>query len=163
MRTLRRTAPLAALVVVIVLAAACAPVKSPGGGAGSLAWGDAHPQARELFYLVNSERAAHGLGPVGWNNQLGGLAQNWSSYMAGSGNFSHQNLDAILQDAAFAGFSGLGENIISGACGTSSAQLHNAWMGSSMHGANILGNFNAIGIGIACNGGTVYAAEDFGR
>jgi uncharacterized protein YkwD len=161
MRTLRRAAPIAALAAVIALAAACAPLKSPAGA--GLPWDGAHPQAREIFYLVNNERAAHGLGPVWWNDQLGGLAQGWSNYMAGSGNFSHQNLYAILNDPAFAGFSGLGENIISGGCGMSSAEIHYVWMGSPPHRANILGNYNAIGIGVACNGGTLYATEDFGR
>jgi uncharacterized protein YkwD len=163
MRTLRRTAPLAALAVVVALAAACAPVKSPAGGAPPLPWNYAHPQAHELFHLVNAERAAHGLGQVGWNDQLGGLAQRWSDHMAGSGSFSHQNLNAILQDPAYWGFSALGENIISGGCGMSAGQMHAAWMGSPSHRANILGNFSALGIGVTCGGGRVYVTEDFGR
>jgi uncharacterized protein YkwD len=36
-------------------------------------------------------------------------------------------------------------------------------MSSPLHAANILGNYNAIGIGLACNGGHLYATEDFGR
>ena len=83
--------------------------------------------------------------------------------MAGSGNFSHQNLDAILQSPGYPGFSGLGENIIHGGCGISSSQLHQAWMASPLHRANILGDFNAVGVGVACNGGELYATEDFGR
>jgi uncharacterized protein YkwD len=75
-------------------------------------------RAQELYYLVNNERAANGLGPVGWHDQLGGLAQNWSNRMAGSGNYSHQNLDAILQDPAYGGFNGLGENISAAAAGS---------------------------------------------
>jgi uncharacterized protein YkwD len=162
MRTLRRTAPLAVLAAVIAVAAACAPVKSPAGGR-VVSFGNAHPQAQELYHLVNNQRAAHGLGPVGWNDQLGGLAQGWSEYMAGSGNFTHQNLHAILNDPAYAGFSGLAENIISGWCGMSASEMHHAWMSSWEHAANILGNFSAIGIGIACNGGALYAVQDFGR
>jgi hypothetical protein len=72
MRKLLRTAPVAA--IVLVLLAACAPVKS-GPGGGSFSFGSAHPQAQELYFLVNKERAAHGLGPVNWNDQLGGLGQ----------------------------------------------------------------------------------------
>lgn len=41
--------------------------------------------------------------------------------------------------------------------------MHQAWMASGLRRANILGNFNAIGIGVACSGGTLYATEDFGR
>jgi uncharacterized protein YkwD len=45
----------------------------------------------------------------------------------------------------------------------SAGQIHQAWMNSPGHRANILGDFSAIGIGVACNGGALYATEDFGR
>jgi uncharacterized protein YkwD len=160
MRKLLRTAPVAA--IVLVLLAACAPVKSAPGGS-SASFGSAHPQAQELYYLVNNERAAHGLGPLNWNDQLGGLAQGWSQHMAATGSVAHQNLQALLDSGAVAGFSTLGENVLAGSCGMSAGQMHQAWMNSPLHRANILGSFSAIGIGIACNGGTLYATEDFGR
>jgi uncharacterized protein YkwD len=161
MRSFRLVVPIAAIVLAATLAA-CDAVK-PGPGAPSIPFGAAHPQAQELYYMVNYERAARGLGPVGWNDQLGGLAQGWSQHMAATGTMSHQNLNSILQDPAYGGFSGLGENVISGPCGMSAGQMHVTWMNSPSHRTNILGNFNAIGIGVACNGGTLYAAEDFGR
>lgn len=161
MRVTRLAAALAAIALIVTLAA-CSAFK-PGPGAPSLPFDAAHPQARELYYLVNNERAANGLGGVGWNDQLGGLAQGWSDHMAANGDFSHQDLNAILNSPGWEGFSGLGENIISGGCGISSGQIHQAWMNSAAHRANILGNFNAIGIGVSCNGGTLAAVEDFGR
>ena len=142
MRWTRRAALLAATLAIVVLAA-CAPFKSGPP--------------------VNNERAANGLGPVAWNDQLGGLAQSWSDYMAVTGNYSHQDLDAVLQNPAYAGYSGLGENILHGGCGISAAQMDQAWMSSPLHRANILGNFSAVGIGVACNGGDLYATEEFGR
>jgi uncharacterized protein YkwD len=162
MRWTRRIALLAATAAIVVLAA-CAPIKSGPPSAPPIPFGNAHPQAQELYYLVNAERAAHGLGQVGWHDQLGGLAQGWSEHMAGSGNLTHQNLDAILRSPAGSGFSALNENIIHAGCGISAGQLHQAWMNSPPHRANILGNFNAVGIGLACNGGDLYATEDFGR
>jgi uncharacterized protein YkwD len=161
MRWVRRTSLLAATAAVVVLAA-CAPIKEPGPPP-AIPFGSAQPQAQELYHLVNAERAAHGLGPMGWHDHLGGLAQGWSEHMAGTGDYSHQNLDAALQNPAFAGFSGMAENIIRGGCGLSAGQLHQAWMNSPSHRDNILGNYNAIGIGVACNGAEVYATEDFGR
>jgi uncharacterized protein YkwD len=163
MRTIRRTAPLAVLAAVIAIAAACAPVKPGAGGGGGLPFGAAHPVAQELYHTVNNERAAHGLGPVGWNDQLGGLAQGWSEHMAASGGMSHRNLHALLQDPAFAGFSALAENVFAGFCGMSAGQIHQAWMSSAPHRGNILGGYNAIGIGIACNGGSLFATENFAR
>lgn len=160
MRGTRRIAVLAAVGAALALAA-CAPLKA--GPPRTVSFGNAHPQAQELYYLVNSERAANGLGGVGWHELLGGLAQNWSDHMAATGDYRHQNLDAVLQDPAFAGFSALGENIIHGGCGLSAAELHQAWMSSPLHRANILGNWSSIGIGVACNGSDLYATEDFGR
>src|SRR5215207_9627126 len=127
MRWTRRATLLAATAAIVVVVAACVPIKPGPPAAPSIPFGSAHPQAQELYYLVNAERAANGLGPVGWHDQLGGLAQGWSEHMAGSGNFSYQNLDAILQSPGYSGFSGLGENIIHGGCGISSSQLHQAW------------------------------------
>ena len=152
-----------AAILAIVVLAACVPFKPGAPAAAPLPFGSAHPQAQELYYIVNNERAANGLGPVAWHDQLGGLAQGWSDYMAVSGNYSHQNLDAILQNPTYYGYSGLGENILHGACGISAAQMDQAWMNSPLHRANILGNFSAVGIGVACNGGDLYATEDFGR
>jgi uncharacterized protein YkwD len=160
MRITRLTIPLAAIALVATIAA-CAPLKS--GPAPSLPFGAAHPQAQELYYMVNSDRGFWGLAPVGWNDQLGGLAQNWSNHMAASGTMSHQNLNAVLDSPGFGQFSGLGENVISGGCGMSAGQIHQAWLASDLHRANILGNFSAIGIGLACNGGALFATEDFGR
>jgi uncharacterized protein YkwD len=158
MRKLLQTAPIAA--IVLALLAACAPVKSAPGGS-STSFDSAHPKAQEVFFLVNNERAAHGLGPVNWNDQLGSLAQSWSQHMAATGSVGHQNLQAIV-DSGFGGFSVLAENVLKGSCSMSAGQMHQAWMNSPPHRANILGAFSAIGIGIACNGGTLYATEDFG-
>lgn len=160
MRITRLSVLLAAIALVATLAA-CAPFKS--GPPPSVPFGAANPQAQELYYLVNNERAAWGLGPVGWNDQLGGLAQGWSNNMAASGSMSHQNLNAILNSPGYGQFSGLGENVMSGWCGMSAGEIHQAWMGSALHRANILGNFGAIGIGVACNGGGLFATEDFAR
>jgi uncharacterized protein YkwD len=160
MRRIRGIAPLAAVVAVAALAA-CAPLKSGPGGA-PLPYRNAHPNAHELYFMVNSERSAHGLASVGWSDQLGGLAQRWSEHMAATGTFAHQDLGAILQHPAYAGWSALAENVSHAGCGTTAVQIHQAWMSSPTHRANILGN-HEVGIGVACNGGDLYATEDFGR
>src|SRR2546430_12758693 len=89
------------------------------------------------------------------------LAQSWSDYMAVTGNYSHQDLDAVLQNPAYAGYSGLGENILHGGCGITATQMDQAWMNSPEHRANILGNFSAVRIGVACNRGDLYATQQF--
>jgi uncharacterized protein YkwD len=112
---------------------------------------------------VNSARAAQGLGPLAWNDQLAGVAQRWSEHIAVTGDFSHQNLQALLEQPALAGFSELAENMFRGTCGMSASQIHQTFMNSASHRANILGNHSAVGIGAVCNGGTVAVVENFGR
>src|SRR5204863_8910003 len=113
MRCTRRAALLAAILAIVVLAA-CAPFKPGAPAAAPLPFGSAHPQAQEHYYIVNNERAANGLGPVAWHDQLGGHAQSWTDYMAVTGNYPHQDLDVILQNPHYAGYSGPGVNILHG-------------------------------------------------
>ncbi len=153
-RTVRRAGPLAAIALVVALSAACASFKSGPGP---------NPVVGELYTQVNNTRAAYGLPPLAWNDQLAGLAQGWSAHIAVTGDFSHQSLGALLGNPALAGFSGLAENIMRGTCGMSAAEINQDWMSSPAHRANILGNYSAIGIGATCSGGTIAAVEDFGR
>jgi len=114
---------------------------------------------RELYDLVNADRARHGLPGFGWDNQLGGLAQGWSQYMASAG-MGHRNIYEILN----LGFGGAAENVIrSPNCNISPAQVEAAWMNSPAHRNNILGPYNVIGIGVVCANGQLWATQDFGR
>src|SRR5260370_7809372 len=87
MRWTRRASLLAATLAIVVLAA-CAPFKSGPPAAAPLPFGSANPQAQELYYIVNNERAANGLGRVAWHDQPRGLAQSWTHYTALTANYS---------------------------------------------------------------------------
>src|SRR2546430_10370772 len=125
MRRIRRTTLLAATAAIVVLAA-CAPFKPGPPAAAPLPFGGANPQAQELYYIVNNERAANGLGPVAWHDQLGGLAQSWSDNMAGTRHLSHQNPDAVLPDPAYPCESRLGVDIPPGGRGGRAAPMDDA-------------------------------------
>jgi uncharacterized protein YkwD len=113
--------------------------------------------------VTNSDRAANGLDPLAWNAQLGGLAQSWSEHLAATGQLVDQNLDALLQTPTYSGFSDLKENILSGPCTFTAAQIEAAFMNSPGHKANVLGNFTVMGIGVKCNGTNLFVTVDFGR
>jgi uncharacterized protein YkwD len=164
MRTALRALPLAAVAVVFALTA-CSPTKAPPPAptSPSLPFDSADPIAKDLSSLTNSDRAANGLEPLAWNAQLGGLAQSWSEHMAATGQLVHQDLDAVRQMPAYSGFSELKENILSGACTLTAAQIEAAFMNSPGHKANILGNFTAVGIGVKCNGTNLFVTVVFGR
>jgi uncharacterized protein YkwD len=158
----RRAKLLAATLVVAALSTACY-----GGAAGGGSGGQSLPSAgtaRELYDLTNAERARNGLPALGWNNQLGQLALDWSAWMAATGSMTHRDLWATINSPAFWQFRSLGENILQGSCGISAAQMHQAWMNSAGHRANILsGGYNVIGIGVVCDSaGRVWATQNFG-
>jgi uncharacterized protein YkwD len=118
--------------------------------------------SREIFELVNADRAANGLGPLAWDDRLAGVAQGWSDQMAASGSFRHSDINATIRRPEFNGFTRMGENILVGSCGMSAGEMEQAWMNSPSHRANILGPYNLIGIGAVCSGGRLWATQSFG-
>ncbi len=118
--------------------------------------------SREIFELVNADRAANGLPALAWNDKLGGLAQGWSEHMASTGTFAHSDLNATIRSPEFSEFRRLGENILEGGCNMTAAEMEQAWMNSPGHRANILGDFNVIGVGVVCANGRIWATQNFG-
>jgi uncharacterized protein YkwD len=121
--------------------------------------------AREIFDLVNAERAARGLPSLTWDPQLAGLASDWSVQMAASGDFGHRDLATTIRQPGWAGvYTGLGENIITGG-GLTSNSSHAAWMNSPGHRENVVQpGFDSIGIGVYCDAsGRLWATQNFGR
>lgn len=153
----RRARLLAATALVAALTAGCfgpAPAGNPPSGG----------PVRELYDMVNFTRVGNGLAPLAWDNQLASLAQDLSTWNSMTGRLEHRDLGAVIRSPEFSRFQSLGENILVGSCGLSAGQMHQAWMNSAGHRANILSpSYNVIGIGIVCSGGRVWATQNFGR
>jgi hypothetical protein len=95
----------------------------------------------EALALLNAERASAGLSPVAVHGDLADDALAWSQSMRDSGSLSHNpNLSAVTSD-----WDKLGENV---GLGTSVAALHEAFMGSTSHRGNILGDYDYVGIAV---------------
>jgi uncharacterized protein YkwD len=154
----RRARLLACALVVATLTAGCFSGAKASSGVPLPATG----LSREVFDLVNVDRAANGLPAVSWNPQLGGLAQGWSEHMGSTGQFEHSDLNATLRSPEFSAFRRLGENILVGSCNMTAAEIERAWMNSPGHRANILGDYNVIGVGVVCAGGRLWATQSFG-
>jgi uncharacterized protein YkwD len=152
-RRWRRLTPLLALAAVAVVAAACAPPGSPGSGATG-----------DMVQAVNADRGAAGLGPLGWDDQLAGLAQSHANEIAASGTLWHSDLAAWINLPWMASWRSLGENLAEAPPGSTAAQVEDMWMGSGPHRANILnGGFNRIGVGVTVDGaGRVWMVALFG-
>ena len=115
--------------------------------------------AADLFARVNDERAARHLAPVAWDPTLANYAAAWSADMASHG-FRHSAIGNLLGPYNY-----VGENIAAGGATTLAGSLHNAWMHSDGHRANILApGFSRLGVGVFCAAnGSIWLTEDFGH
>ena len=97
--------------------------------------------AGQFISKINSSRSAAGLAPVQGYWDLSDDARRHSNRMAERGELYHSgNLGGVTS-----GWSGLGENV---GVGIDVSGLHQAFMNSSGHRRNILGNFNYVGVGV---------------
>jgi hypothetical protein len=97
----------------------------------------------EFVSLINSTRANNGLGSLQVDGGLQSHARNHTQAMIAAGDIFHSS-SAELSAAAGTGWSKVGENV---GRGGSPGSLHTAFMNSSGHAANILGDYNYVGVG----------------
>lgn len=111
-----------------------------------------------IHSLVNQSRASSGLGPLNLNASMSQVALNWANQMAANGVMSH-NPDYAGQIPG--GWSKAAENVAQGY--PSGAAVHQGWMDSDGHRANILGDYTDIGIAHISAGGTTWSVEVFAK
>src|ERR1700735_1355886 len=100
----------------------------------------------QLFNSLNRERSALGLPVLQWDDALASAARQ------------HAGLLARLSDAG-AHCSVIAENV---AVGPDPAVIHNMWMHSPGHRANILSpDLSAVGIAVAQGSSGLFAVQDF--
>lgn len=126
-------APARRLVSIFTAAAVAIALLAPAASAAS-------PEG-EILSLMNAARANSGLAPVSMHLDLTDDALAWSRHMEGEGSLSHNpNLSSVA-----ANWDKLGENV---GVGTSPQALHDAFMASSSHRGNILGDYDYVGIAV---------------
>ncbi|HWB88263.1 MAG TPA: CAP domain-containing protein [Acidimicrobiia bacterium] len=106
---------------------------------------------------INSTRSSRGLGPLTMDGGLRSHARNHTADMIAAGSIFHSS-NGELQAAAGGGWTRLGENV---GRGGSVASLHDAFMESPSHRANILGDYNYVGIGTGTSDGVLYVTVVF--
>jgi hypothetical protein len=103
--------------------------------------------------LVNSKRSANGLGSLSYNGALASAAAAKANDMFAKGYWSHYSPSGVgpsaFVSAAGYSYTMAGENLAKD--WQSSGSVVNAWMSSPAHRANVLGDYNDIGIA-AVNG-----------
>lgn len=120
---------------------------------------------REVWEIVNRERAKNGLAALDWAEDLAAVARAHSRDMAENGYFSHTDLSGgspfdRLRNAGIS-YRTAGENIAYGQ--RTPEAVMTAWMNSSGHRANILNaGFKELGVGAArAKNGTIYWTQCF--
>ena len=111
----------------------------------------------DFLAKINSSRSAAGLAPLSVDSGLRSHARNHTQDMIDSGGIYHSS-SAELQAAGGSGWSKLGENV---GRGGSVSSLHSAFMASAGHKANILGDYNKVGIGTGTSDGVLYVTVVF--
>jgi uncharacterized protein YkwD len=116
-----------------------------------------------LFRMINRERAQDGVPELQWNEWLAQAAGKHAAEMARRRQLSHQFPgEPGLRDriaATSIRFDATAENV---ALGPTAAEMHDSWMHSPGHRANILEpKYNAIGVAVVRSGDELYAVTDF--
>ncbi|MCU1557352.1 MAG: hypothetical protein JWN09_1347 [Microbacteriaceae bacterium] len=108
--------------------------------------------------LVNQARAAAGLPGLAHNPAMDAVAERWAQQMGAANTMSHNPSYASQIPT---GWTRAGENVAMGQ--PTPAAMHDAWMNSAGHRANILGDFTDIGIAFVIVNGVTWGVEDFGK
>lgn len=139
------------------LTAFCAPLSAksrPAGPAGD---------ERVLFDAANRERAIRHIPVLHWDEKLAQAARDHALLMARNRDVSHQfpGEPGLSSRVSHAGvkFSFVAENV---GDADNAADLHDAWMKSPGHRANLLeARVDSLGIAVVAIKGLIYAVEDF--
>lgn len=118
----------------------------------------ADPETESGFLTqINAERASRGLGALSADADLRNHARAHTQDMMDADQIYHST-SAELRSAGGSGWSKLGENV---GRGGSVSSLHAAFMDSPGHRANILGEYNYVGIGTGTRDGVLYVTVVF--
>ena len=113
------------------------------------------PIERTILNALNADRAAAGLAPLQLDSTLVATARAHSAEMSGGNRLFHTtDLGAVAPQK----WRALGENV---AMSTSLDAVNPRLMESATHRANILGNFDRVGIGVVVVGGRIWITQEF--
>jgi uncharacterized protein YkwD len=117
------------------------------------------PESWASFDMINASRAQNGRAPLEFHGDLWFKAQAWADHIAGQQRLSHSHLPDGLHHLPWRK---LGENVgVAGSLGG----VHNAFMGSTGHRANILDPaFTHTAVGVAGDWfGRYWVVQEFMR
>lgn len=114
-----------------------------------------------LVDSVNAARAAQGLAPLTYSEQLSVLSQRHSVEMSNAGSLFHTSNLGSTVGTIYPNWTRVGENVGRGA---TIEEINAALLASPSHAANIYGDFNLLGVGVYTNpGGVMWVTETFAK
>lgn len=124
--------------------------------------GAATPEAQEFSFLqsANEARAAAGLKPLRMSSSLVDYARSHSALMLQAGKIFHTEDLATVANERVPQWQRAGENV---GVGGSVESLHDAFMNSPGHRANVLGDYNYVGMGVVQGSGRMYITQFFAK
>jgi uncharacterized protein YkwD len=160
MNQFRRSTHLLLALATAICLLHCAHAQQASGAAESTTVAEQY-----LLSAANQERAARNLPLLHLDPQLARAASQHAQAMAAHGSISHQfpGEAALASRGASMGvaFNRISENV---AEAPSAVQIHDMWMHSPGHRANLLDPaVDAVGIRVIARNGELYAVEDFAR
>ena len=123
---------------------------SPAATTGQPEW--------DLLRLMNRARWEHGLPPLAMFAPLREQSRGWSSNMAADRNLRHDPALAKSVSKVHARWTRIGENV---GTGDDVGRLHQAFMASPGHRANLLGQFGYVGVGSVRVGSRLWVTVRF--
>jgi uncharacterized protein YkwD/putative cell wall-binding protein len=149
-----------ASVFVVAVAAVAALLSLTGVAAASTPEQSAEARFAER---INAERAAAGLNTLAVDASLAGVARGWSAGMGGRDSLAH-NPDYAAQITL--PWQRVGENVgvttLAGFAPDSLVDtLHAAFMASPGHRDNVMGEFNAVGVGVVVTADKLWVTVNF--
>lgn len=142
------------LLAMVALLAVVLPMRPAGASAGSRA-----EVEHRLGQLINAERSANGITPLRIDVRLVSSSRSWSNDMVSSGVLAH---DGNLADEVPAAATRWAENVARTEHADAAAAIHEFFMSSPGHRANVLDpRFTDLGVGVAKTGGSTYATQRF--
>lgn len=151
----RMTRWLLSLLVALLAVGGTAGVLSPPSNASP-----ENPQYDEWDFLnlINRERRANGLRPLAMVAGARDVARGWSGTMASTDKLAHNPNFSSQLGQLFPNYRRAGENV---GVGGGVPVLHNAFMNSPAHRANILGDFAYAGVGVRWANSKLWVTVNF--
>lgn len=116
-------------------------------------------QQKDLDF-INQSRRQHGKPAVNGDAELMAKAQAWAEHLANIGRLEHSGPNGGINTSGITNWCGVAENV---GYGATTWETHQAFMASSGHRANVLGNYDRVGTGVVRRGDRAWVVELYVR